>query len=68
MNAFASNYTPQLDAAAIKRQAKASKTSTANREAGMASDDPLRRLSASGSMGDLSSKTNHKLAKNSRMG
>jgi hypothetical protein len=65
---FSRDYTPQIDAAAIKRQAKASKTATERRAAGMASDDPIKRAAATGNMGELSSATNHKLAKNSRIG
>jgi hypothetical protein len=68
MNPFARDYTPQLDATAIKRQAKASKTATKRREDGMRSDDPIKRAAATGNMGELSSATNHKLAKNSHMG
>jgi hypothetical protein len=64
---FAKTYTPQLDASAIKRQAKASKTATARREEGMRSDDPIRRAAATGNMGELSSATNHKLAKSSKL-
>jgi hypothetical protein len=68
MNPFSKAYAPQIDATTIKRQAKASKTATERREAGMRSDDPIKRAAATGNMGELSSATNHKLAKNSRIG
>jgi hypothetical protein len=67
MNPFAKTYTPQLDAAAIKRQAKASKTSTANRAAGMASDDLEKRRAATGTMPHLKASQSKADKTNSRM-
>ena len=67
MNAFARDYTPLLDAAAIKRSAKQSKTATANREAGMASDDPERRFAATGTMPHLKASPTKADKTNSRM-
>jgi hypothetical protein len=64
---FSKAYTPQLDAAAIKRQARASKTATANREAGMASADPERRFAATGTMPHLKASPTRADKTNSRM-
>lgn len=66
MNPFR-NYTPVLDATAIKREAKASKTASANREAGMRSEDPERRFAATGTMPHLKASPTKADKSNSRM-
>ena len=67
MSPFARDYTPQLDAEAVKRSARQSKRSTACREAGMASDDPDKRFAYSGTMPHLKSSPTKADKTNSRM-
>lgn len=55
MNPFARNYTPQLDSAALSKEARRSKAATARREAGMRSEDPDRRRAAIGTVEGLKS-------------
>jgi hypothetical protein len=64
---FSKAYAPQLDAKAIKRQARASKTSTANREAGMQSANPDRRRAATGTLEGIKSSQSKADKTNSRM-
>lgn len=67
MSPFSRDYTPQVDSAAITKAARQSKRSTANREAGMASDDPERRFAATGTMPHLKSSPTKADKSNSRM-
>ena len=68
MSPFSKDYRPHIDSETISRDAKTSRTATANRAKNMQSACPLTRLTASGNLGEMSAKINHKLAKNSKLG
>jgi hypothetical protein len=65
MNPFSKDYKPQISPDQLSR--RQSESATKRRADGMASDDPLRRIAASGNMGELSSKTNYRLQKSSKL-
>jgi hypothetical protein len=68
MSPFSKDYKPCVDTASLTRDAKTSRTATQARAKNMQSACPLTRLTASGNLGEMSAKTNHKLAKNSKLG
>jgi len=68
MSPFSKDYRPCVDTASVTRDAKTSRTATQARAKNMQSACPLTRLTASGNLGEMSAKTNHKLTKNSKLG
>lgn len=68
MSPFSKDYKPQINAEQMTREAKISRNATTSRAKNMESPDLLTRVAAKGYLGELSHSTNHKLAKNSKLG
>ena len=68
-NAFSPKFTSAIDWTKDQRDRKVSESNSAKRAKRLASDDPVERAKAAGTMGPLSGVTeNHRLKKNSKLG